>query len=89
MTHWQRHIFTYAVTLCVAYVSAAFHTVFVVSNLWLCQVRTREELSKPENIAKLLSKVLPTTDGIEVIRQRVYTHNARIADKFRVDRILL
>ena len=50
---------------------------------------TQEELSKPENIAKLLSKVLPTTDGIEVIRQRVYTHNARIADRFRADRILL
>ena len=50
---------------------------------------TQEELSKPENIAKLLSKVLPDSDGIEVIRQRVYTHNARIADKFRVDRILL
>ena len=50
---------------------------------------TQEELSKPESIAKLLSKVLPDSDGIEVIRQRVYTHNARIADKFRVDRILL
>jgi len=50
---------------------------------------TQEELSKPENIAKLLSKVLPSTEGIEVIRQRVYTHNARIADKCRVDRILL
>lgn len=50
---------------------------------------TQEELSQPENIAKLLSKVLPTTDGIEVIRKRVYTHNARIAEKFRVDRILL
>lgn len=50
---------------------------------------TQEELSKPENIAKLLAKVLPSTDGIEVIRQRVYTHNARIADKFRVNRILL
>ncbi|WP_441370180.1 bifunctional 3-(3-hydroxy-phenyl)propionate/3-hydroxycinnamic acid hydroxylase [Acinetobacter lwoffii] len=50
---------------------------------------TQEELSKPENIAKLLSKVLPSTEGIEVIHQRVYTHNARIADKFRVDRILL
>lgn len=36
-----------------------------------------------------MSKVLPNTDGIEVIRQRVYTHNARIADKFRADRILL
>jgi 3-(3-hydroxy-phenyl)propionate hydroxylase len=50
---------------------------------------TQEELSKPENINKLLAKVLPNTDNIEVIRQRVYTHNARIADKFRVDRILL
>ncbi|TCB83723.1 bifunctional 3-(3-hydroxy-phenyl)propionate/3-hydroxycinnamic acid hydroxylase [Acinetobacter sp. ANC 3791] len=50
---------------------------------------TQEELSKPENINKLLSKVLPNTEKVEVIRQRVYTHNARIADKFRVDRILL
>lgn len=50
---------------------------------------TQEELSKPENINKLLSKVLPNTENIEVIRQRVYTHNARIADKFRVERILL
>ncbi len=36
-----------------------------------------------------MSKVLPNTSGIEVIRQRVYNHNARIADKFRADRILL
>ncbi|ENV48381.1 hypothetical protein P255_01262 [Acinetobacter brisouii CIP 110357] len=50
---------------------------------------TQEELSKPENINRLLSKVLPNTEKIEVIRQRVYTHNARIADKFRVNRILL
>jgi 3-(3-hydroxy-phenyl)propionate hydroxylase len=50
---------------------------------------TQEELSKPVNINKLLAKVLPNTENIEVIRQRVYTHNARIADKFRVDRILL
>lgn len=50
---------------------------------------TQEELSKPESINQLLTKVLPNTQNIEVIRQRVYTHNARIADKFRVDRILL
>lgn len=50
---------------------------------------TQEELSKPESINQLLAKVLPNTQNIEVIRQRVYTHNARIADKFRVDRILL
>ncbi len=50
---------------------------------------TQEELSKPESIAKLLSKVLPNAGNIDVIRQRVYTHNARIADKFRINRILL
>ncbi|WP_447506058.1 bifunctional 3-(3-hydroxy-phenyl)propionate/3-hydroxycinnamic acid hydroxylase [Acinetobacter pittii] len=50
---------------------------------------TQEELSQPENINRLLKKVLPHTDNIEVIRQRVYTHNARIADHFRADRILL
>lgn len=50
---------------------------------------TQEQLSQPENIHKLLAKVLPNTDNIEVIRQRVYTHNARIADRFRDNRILL
>ncbi|WP_218821845.1 FAD-dependent monooxygenase, partial [Staphylococcus aureus] len=41
------------------------------------------------NLAWKVALVVPNTDGIEVIRQRVYTHNARIADKFRADRILL
>ena len=50
---------------------------------------TQEELSQPENMAKLLSKVLPNTENIDVIRNRVYTHNARIASRFRDGRILL
>ena len=50
---------------------------------------TQEELSKPDNMAKLLSKVLPNTENIDVIRNRVYTHNARIASRFREGRILL
>ncbi|TCO80527.1 3-hydroxyphenylpropionate hydroxylase [Plasticicumulans lactativorans] len=50
---------------------------------------TEAELSKPENMRKLLAKVLPNPDRVELIRQRVYTHNARLAGRFRVDNILL
>lgn len=50
---------------------------------------TEEELGKPENLRKLLAKVLPDPDRVELIRKRVYTHNARLAGKFRVKRILL
>lgn len=50
---------------------------------------TEAQLSEPQNMRNLLSKVLPDPDNVELIRQRVYTHNARIAERFRVDRILL
>ena len=40
-------------------------------------------------MAKLLSKVLPNSENIDVIRNRVYTHNARIAGRFREGRIIL
>ena len=50
---------------------------------------TEAELSKPENMRKLLSKVLPDPDHIELIRSRVYTHNARLAGRFREGRVLL
>jgi len=50
---------------------------------------TETELSKPENLRKLLSKVLPNPDHIELIRSRVYTHNARLAGRFRQGRVLL
>lgn len=50
---------------------------------------TEEQLSQPENMRKLLSQVLPDPDNVELIRQRVYNHNARLAARFRVDRILL
>lgn len=50
---------------------------------------TETELSKPEKMRELLAKVLPEPDRVELIRQRVYTHNARLAERFRVDRILL
>ncbi|RWU17066.1 bifunctional 3-(3-hydroxy-phenyl)propionate/3-hydroxycinnamic acid hydroxylase [Pseudomonas alkylphenolica] len=50
---------------------------------------TEAELSKPENMRKLMAKVLPDPDNVELIRSRVYTHNARLAGEFRKQRILL
>ena len=50
---------------------------------------TEEELSKPENLAQLMRKVVADPDKVDYIRKRVYTHNARLANQFRVDRILL
>ncbi|WJV63949.1 bifunctional 3-(3-hydroxy-phenyl)propionate/3-hydroxycinnamic acid hydroxylase [Pectobacteriaceae bacterium C52] len=50
---------------------------------------TEEQLIQPDNIRALLANVLPDPDRVELIRKRVYTHNARIASEFRRDRILL
>lgn len=50
---------------------------------------TEARLSEPHKMRQLLSKVLPDPYNVELIRQRVYTHNARIAERFRDDRVLL
>ncbi|WP_114238553.1 bifunctional 3-(3-hydroxy-phenyl)propionate/3-hydroxycinnamic acid hydroxylase [Dyella sp. C9] len=50
---------------------------------------TEEELSRPENMARLMAKVVADPDKVDYIRKRVYTHNARLARSFRVDRVLL
>lgn len=50
---------------------------------------TEAQLSEPDNMRRLLSQVLPDPDNVELIRQRVYTHNARLAERFRIDRVLL
>lgn len=50
---------------------------------------TEAQLSQPQNLRKLLAKVLPDPDRVELIRKRVYTHNARLAGQFRVKRVLL
>lgn len=50
---------------------------------------TEEQLTQPEMLRKLLAKALPYPERVELIRQRVYTHNARIAGKFREGRVLL
>jgi 3-(3-hydroxy-phenyl)propionate hydroxylase len=38
---------------------------------------TEEQLSKPENLAQLMRKVVADPDKVDYIRKRVYTHNAR------------
>jgi 3-(3-hydroxy-phenyl)propionate hydroxylase len=50
---------------------------------------TEAELSKPENMAALVKNVVADPRKVDYIRQRVYTHNARLASTFRVKRILL
>ncbi|MBB2998923.1 bifunctional 3-(3-hydroxy-phenyl)propionate/3-hydroxycinnamic acid hydroxylase [Paraburkholderia tropica] len=50
---------------------------------------TEEELSQPANMAALIRKVVADPDKVDYIRKRVYTHNARLAETFRVDRVLL
>jgi 3-(3-hydroxy-phenyl)propionate hydroxylase len=50
---------------------------------------TEEELRKPENLHALMRKVVPRPEKVDFIRQRVYTHNARLADTFRLGRVLL
>ena len=51
--------------------------------------QTAEEAAEPENIAKLMKKVVADPDKVDYIRKRVYTHNARLAATFRIDRVLL
>ena len=50
---------------------------------------TDEEVSSDQGIHRLLSLVLPNPEVAQIIRARVYTHHARIADRFVVSRALL
>src|SRR5690554_901635 len=50
---------------------------------------TEEQLNQPENMRKLLEKVIPNPDNVDLIRSRVYTHNARLAGEFRKGRVVL
>lgn len=45
-----------------------------------------EEVSKPEFLAKLLSRHIPRPADVDVIRSRIYTHHSRIAGAFRSGR---
>ncbi|KAA0875636.1 bifunctional 3-(3-hydroxy-phenyl)propionate/3-hydroxycinnamic acid hydroxylase [Nitrincola tapanii] len=71
------------------YVSAALPHAIRRFEFMVMPGETEETLSQPENMRKLLAKVLPNPDKVELIRQRVYTHNARLAAEFRRGRIVL
>jgi 3-(3-hydroxy-phenyl)propionate hydroxylase len=50
---------------------------------------TEESLNRPEVMRGLLAKMVDNPDDVELIRQRVYTHNARLASRFRSGRVVL
>jgi len=71
------------------YVSAALPHGIRRFEFKVMENETEEELSKPENMAKLIRKLVAEPEKVDYIRKRVYTHNARLAQTFRVGRVLL
>jgi len=47
---------------------------------------TDEDVERDDFIADLLAPLLPRTAGLDIIRRRVYAHQSRIAERFRVGR---
>jgi 3-(3-hydroxy-phenyl)propionate hydroxylase len=50
---------------------------------------TEETLAQPGNLARLLAGIVPDPAAVDPIRLRIYTHNARLAERFRIGRVLL
>ena len=50
---------------------------------------TEEELCSIEGVTQLLARALPVPERANVLRSRVYTHNARLARAFRKGRALI
>jgi 3-(3-hydroxy-phenyl)propionate hydroxylase len=50
---------------------------------------TEAELCSPEGVQALLQRVLPHPERATVLRSRVYTHNARLARRFRKGRVMI
>src|SRR5690554_6535006 len=71
------------------YVSAALPHGILRFEFMVMPGETEEQLNQPENMRKLLEKVIPNADNVDLIRSRVYTDNARLAGQFRKGRVLL
>ena len=71
------------------YVSAALPHGIRRFEFMLMPGETEEAFDDPARLAALLRKVLPDPDRVDTIRKRVYTHNARLAGRFRDGRVLL
>ncbi|WP_205874780.1 bifunctional 3-(3-hydroxy-phenyl)propionate/3-hydroxycinnamic acid hydroxylase [Mycobacterium camsae] len=50
---------------------------------------TDEQAEDPAFLRRMLTRMVPYPDRVEVIRRRVYTHHSRIAGAFRSGRMLL
>jgi 3-(3-hydroxy-phenyl)propionate hydroxylase len=50
---------------------------------------TDEQAEEPEFLTRMLARMVPHPDRVDVIRRRVYTHHSRIAGAFRNGRMLL
>jgi 3-(3-hydroxy-phenyl)propionate hydroxylase len=48
-----------------------------------------EQAEEPEFLTRMLARMVPHPDRVDVIRRRVYTHHSRIAGAFRSGRLLL
>lgn len=48
-----------------------------------------EQAEDPEFLTRMLARMVPHPDRVDVIRRRVYTHHSRIAGEFRRGRLLL
>ncbi|WP_084545062.1 bifunctional 3-(3-hydroxy-phenyl)propionate/3-hydroxycinnamic acid hydroxylase [Derxia gummosa] len=74
------------------YVSVALPDAVRRFEFMIFEGETEEEITRPERMAELMRKVLPAgvdAESLDYIRKRVYTHNARIADRWKVGRVLL
>jgi 3-(3-hydroxy-phenyl)propionate hydroxylase len=50
---------------------------------------TDEQAEQPEFIARMLGRLVPRPERVDIIRHRVYTHHSRIAGNFRSGRMFL
>jgi 3-(3-hydroxy-phenyl)propionate hydroxylase len=50
---------------------------------------TDEEAEDPEFVRRMLAKLVPHPERVDIIRHRVYTHHSRIAGAFRKGRLML
>jgi 3-(3-hydroxy-phenyl)propionate hydroxylase len=57
--------------------------------LMLLPGESEADTERPEFIAKVLEPFVPAGARVDIIRQRVYSHNSRIAGAFRVGRVFL
>ncbi|WP_308124136.1 bifunctional 3-(3-hydroxy-phenyl)propionate/3-hydroxycinnamic acid hydroxylase [Mycolicibacterium xanthum] len=50
---------------------------------------TDEQADDPEFVRRMLAKLIPHPERVDMIRHRVYTHHSRIAGSFRKGRLML